>query len=237
MSLNNKQDFLNPFPHDFYKWLQKNLSIFGFWDINWIKETEKSWLSTLLSFKEQQAFNQFKNPKRALEFLAGRVLLKASYHCPLNFMTQIEILNQPSGKPYWQFVSTPNLHNPKIPFFSLSHKDSFVFCALDFKNPIGIDIEKVSLKTQKVKNFVLSLKEEVILKQNFKNLAQGFTFLWSAKESLVKLLSLDFMHVARNFSLIQAKENQLLFSSCQEVFKVKGFFLKNYVFCIAKKEW
>ncbi len=236
MSLTNKQDFLNPFPHDFYEWLQKNLSFFGLWDTNWIKETEKEWLLTLLSCKEQQVFNQLKNPKRALEFLAGRVLLKASYHCPFNFMPKIEILNHPSGKPFWQFLPTPNLDNPQIPFFSLAHKTPFIWCALDLKKPIGIDIEKISLKAQKVKSFFLSLKEETMLKKAPLPPQKAYTFVWAAKESLVKLLSLDFMHVARNALLIKAQEQELTFELNQEFFKVKGFFFKGYILCIAKKE-
>lgn len=218
---------------DFLKlqtWLSGQAPCFGLWDLNWASQGESLFL-TLLSKEEQKIYQGFSKSKRAAEFLAGRVILKACLTGVQHRMPQIEILNQDSGRP---FLKIDQKKQPR-PYFSLSHKDSLILAAADPLSPLGVDIEKISLRPKKLKAYFLSAAEERVLTDSGLDEAHALTFLWAARESLVKLTGLDFMGVSRKFLLIQALPEKMVFQKGRVFFKVCGYVYREYVFCVARR--
>lgn len=112
--------------------------------------------------ERQKTLLGFKSKKRQFEYYFSRVLW-------LSFKTDEKIIYLPSGK--------PTLTNG---FISMTHSGNMVAIALSKNQDIGIDLEMISQKIDKVKHKILHPKD------TYKNL-QELTQLWTIKESVYKL--------------------------------------------------
>jgi len=109
--------------------------------------------------------------KRKREWLAARVLLKQL------IAEEKEILYTDSGKPYLADESY---------FISISHTKGYISLILDEKKSVGIDIEYISSRVEKIQKRFVNEEEE-------KNISKKHPLIhlllhWSAKEALFKLL-------------------------------------------------
>ncbi|MBQ19759.1 MAG: 4'-phosphopantetheinyl transferase superfamily protein [Vicingaceae bacterium] len=76
----------------------------------------------------------------------------------------------------------PHLADQEDVHISISHANEFVAIAVNYQEPCGVDIEKISAKALRVKNKFMNEKELDLVAEN-EELA---TTMWSAKEALYK---------------------------------------------------
>jgi len=120
----------------------------------------------LLSSNDCLTFHSFKSDKRRLEFYYLRLLWK-------NFNISQPILYKSSGKPYLEKG-----------FLSMTHSHKKVLIAFSEQKEVGIDIEMISDKIEKVKHKFLHPND------NYKSL-KDLTQLWTIKEAVYKLFDGD----------------------------------------------
>ena len=132
------------------------------------------------SFFTQQVFVQrnITHPHKRLQHLAGRFLLKELYP------------NFPYGLIRIADTRKPFLENDEY-HFSISHCGDYAAVIVSSQNRVGVDVELISSKVEKVKHKFLSTAEQELLH----GLPQGnplahhtkfLTLAWSIKESLFK---------------------------------------------------
>ena len=107
---------------------------------------------------------------RGLLFQAGKEAV---------FPVEVRISNGIDGAPE---VSTPFEDGPL--FLSIAHKDGKSIARASFHGSVGVDIEKVTSRTEGFERLAFSDKERALLPAE--NREEWLTRLWSAKESLGK---------------------------------------------------
>lgn len=121
---------------------------------------------SILSASEMTKFNSYGSEKRKLEFYFSRVLW-------LSFNQKQSINYKTTGKPILNSG-----------FLSMSHSHEYVVIGFSKRVELGIDIEMISEKINKVKSKFLHLKDRY---ENLKELTQ----LWTIKEAFFKLFDGD----------------------------------------------
>lgn len=116
-------------------------------------------------------FVHFKNDRRKREWLATRVLLQQIMG------PTVRIDYAANGKPFLV---------PRNAEISISHTEGWVALATSLV-PIGLDIEVIGDRAYKVRNYYLQDEEVAILPTTAADRLS--TFLWSAKESVYKLVN------------------------------------------------
>ena len=123
--------------------------------------------------------------------------------------TPLELIKDPSGRPFLGVERKP---------LSLSHCEGFV-AAIHADVSVGIDVERVSSRVQKIKNYFMRDEELDLLGEE----NEALILAWSAKESIYKWLgekhlgyksqlcirSIDFMGQAMEIE-IKTKEHNLI---------------------------
>lgn len=131
------------------------------------------------------------NEERRVQHLAVRLLFKLMM--PETDMSQLVMAD--NGKPYLL----------GLPFhFSFSHCKGYAACAVDDKQPVGIDIEIIHPRIAKVAHKFLNEKEKSML-DGLDEAAQlnQMAFLWASKEAMYKQyeqLGIDF---AKDFNILE----------------------------------
>lgn len=136
--------------------------------------------------------NTVTHPHKRLQHLAGRYLLK--YLQP-DFPFD-SILVQTSRKPVL----------PKNEFyFSISHCGDFAAAIISTQNLVGIDVEMVTPKIEKIKEKFLNLEELELLQKNqfSESNIELITLLWSAKEAMFKWYGKGSISFKRNLPIQQ----------------------------------
>ncbi len=173
----------------------------SFIDLNYLlkacqKERNKSFPLSFLSKKEQKKYLSFNFDKRKLEWLGGRVAAKISCselilgpQTPVDWHAW-EVTPNPAGRPYI-LPNLPNIGPP--PDISISHSGNLACGCASQKLTCGIDLQKITSTTIKVKKRFASSKEQSILKKSMSACDQStaLTLLWAAKESLRKAFVCD----------------------------------------------
>ena len=155
-------------PHFF----SENISDIGEVYLWKVTETEEDLLSLrTLSQSEQLHLQSLKNPQKRLHWLAYRVLLGEVLG------NDFEINYLADGK--------PELVRPKK-FLSVSHSKEFVAVFLSDNQQIGVDIEKISDRIQKVYPKFLNETEQQSSDLSDSTLLH---FYWGAKEAVYKLFN------------------------------------------------
>lgn len=137
---------------------------------------------TILSNTEKIRFQSFKSSKRKREFYFTRVLWRS-------FNEFQEIKYSENGRP-----------TIKDGFISISHSKNLIAISYSHKKRIGLDIEHYNAKIYKIKNKFLSNTELELFDCTDK---KTITTLWSIKEAVYKLLSMNGISFKKN---IQIKE-------------------------------
>jgi len=135
----------------------------------WQAEEESAWFKEQLNVVPElwEEYESFANDAIRHRWLASRFALQqVSQQFPL------KLINEPSGKPI-----LPESEN----YISLSHCEGFV-AAAHAEVPVGIDVERISHRAQKIKNYFLRDEELGLLGEE----NEALILAWSAKESIFK---------------------------------------------------
>ena len=159
--------------------------------------------------------NRISTESRKKEWLTVRVLLKELIG------EEKEIAYTETGKPFLRDQSF---------FINISHTRGYVAVAVHPSQPIGIDIEFLSERVQKIKNRFLNETEKTALCKEQELI--HLLLHWSAKESLFKILDeqkVDFkecLHIRPFTPLLNTLDS---FSAYETRTKDKRFFNIRYV--------
>lgn len=120
------------------------------------------------------------------------------------------------GKPYIESIN--NFH------FNVSHSGDWIVCAID-KNPIGIDIEKISTIDLEIsKNFFSDKEHEDLLLSN--DPYDCFFTLWSLKESYIKFIGKGLSLPLGRFSMRFSNE-RIVVESYDQI--LENIYFKQYL--------
>ncbi len=154
----------------FLKRTVNNSSIIGVWDIT---ESVDVLLSQIkLNKEEQERYDCFGNDLRRLHWLSYRNLLKELIP-PEEYS---HVIYDDCGKPYME----NNLH-----FLSVAHSGKFSAAIVSKRKQVGIDIEMIHPKIEKVVSKFLSETEKEQITE--KDRLEQLFIHWAAKEALYKL--------------------------------------------------
>ena len=195
-----------------------------------------------LTKNEKKLYENYLREEKKYEFLGGRVLVKQCLlrsfkkdkDPDLSFL-DIDIRRESSGTP-GLFVRNKKLDNVH---FSISHKKDYIFCAADPDNVIGVDVEKVDEKLEKLKKYYMSPEEESVIADRFEingKIFQYYTGLWASKECVVKCLKKNLWEIFGKVSLTGIVDNKffLKYTSDTEEFDIisTNFLYDGYVFSV-----
>lgn len=138
------------------------------------------------------------HPHKRLQHLAGRFLLRELFDdFPLELI-QIADTRKP-------FLADEAYH------FSISHCDDYAAAIVSNVNRVGVDVERVTEKVQKISHKFLTAKEKAMLEQTAAASAltslQSLGFAWSIKETLFKWYSLGAVDFKENLAIDQLQFN------------------------------
>jgi phosphopantetheinyl transferase len=145
-----------------------------------------------LTPQELDCYNLFKYEKRQTEWLGGRLCAKkaALEHLSLpitkEFMREWPIFVEENGRPFFRSATHPELS------LSISHSHGLASAMVVTGSPCGLDVQKITESTIRVKEKFCTNHEEEILTEFIPpdpgQPATGPTLLWAAKEALRKAL-------------------------------------------------
>lgn len=141
------------------------------------------------------------HPHKRLQHLAGRFLLKELY----------------PGFPY-ELIKIADTRKPFLEneayHFSISHCGDYAAVMVSTQNRVGVDIERITGKVEKIKHKFLSAAEQTLVNslanENDELYKSFLTIAWGTKESLFKWYGdgevdfIDNLHIEQ----IDAKENE-----------------------------
>ena len=153
-------------------------------------------LVSLLSPEEKKLFATFTYPKRKREWLGGRLAAKSAVLELLHInnttetLPELSIMPTENGSPR---LTSSTLAGDKLPSLSISHSDRFAVAMAAKAETCGIDIQKISDKTERVADRFSEEKELLLLRSRIPWLKEKerLTLLWSAKEAVKKGLLHD----------------------------------------------
>lgn len=142
-----------------------------------------------LDRQELATYRQFKYIKRQIEWLGGRLAAKKAVlrlegqETSSSAMRQWVLLTDKHGKPFFENTE-PNRFD-----LSISHSHDLALAMATKKGRCGLDIQKISPATIRVKEKFCSQSEQQIITRLTLPVADpagGLTLLWAAKEALRK---------------------------------------------------
>ena len=142
---------------------------FALWKIE--EEADELYNQLQLDADEQAYFEQLSKGKRHLHWLGTRVLLRTM----LNTAEYIDCQVDEHGKPY--LVNMPY-------HISLSHSFDYAAVMLSKSKPVGIDIELVSQKVERIAHKFLSKQELALIEPEHK--IEQLYVCWCAKAAVYK---------------------------------------------------
>jgi len=157
----------------YYKKQFDQTSTIGLWEIT--ETVDTLYNNILLNEEENTLFSCYKNELRKLHWLSYRNLLKELIS-PEEYS---HVVYDDNGKP---FLSCNSHH------LSVSHSGKFSAAIISNNYPVGIDIEKIHPRIEKLAFKFLSEKEINNVDKN--NKIEMLQIYWGAKESLYKILGI-----------------------------------------------
>lgn len=128
--------------------------------------------------------------KRRYSYLAGRYIAKKSLGQFLGTDLLSKILIQPGV--FNQPIVTATISNP--PSISISHTEEVAACVVfPREHPMGLDAETVKEYKAEAIETQLTLHEKQLFPQKSFDKVHFYTYLWTAKEALSKLLTTGLM--------------------------------------------
>jgi phosphopantetheinyl transferase len=92
-------------------------------------------------------------------------------------------------------------------YCSVSHSSRFVV-AVAHRHPVGVDIEGVSHRIQKIHHLFLSPGENQMISQSGLDFQLAATLVWSIKEAAVKALGLHLFQALREVKVVQMEKEK-----------------------------
>jgi 4'-phosphopantetheinyl transferase len=123
-----------------------------------------------LDLDGQACLDSFKNERRKKQWLGYRLLLQQ-----LTERDSVQVAYDENGKPF-----LPGYEH----HVSVSHSGDYSVAIIDYNHPVGVDIEKIRDKIEKIKDRFLSGPELENIKND--NRLEMLHVCWGAKESLYK---------------------------------------------------
>ncbi|HMK37470.1 MAG TPA: SDR family NAD(P)-dependent oxidoreductase [Desulfomonilaceae bacterium] len=162
-----------------------------------IKEMEKApdeYLNSILGQEESKEHTRKMTPKRAAEWLAGRIAVKkgvqrflAAVNEPAVQHKGIRVIQDDQGKPRVELVGRPGLSLADV---SISHSNGLAMAAAAVPGEfagLGIDVEKVEVRSDAwVKDYFAD--EEIRSAGDAETRWVKFTKMWSLKEAALKAI-------------------------------------------------
>jgi 4'-phosphopantetheinyl transferase len=152
-------------------------TLYAIWKISESVEELRSAIN--LRESEEHLYNTFVAESRQKQWLAYRILIRE-----LLKPDEIPVEYDVSGKPY---LAGSDFH------ISVTHTDDLAAVIISLHGRVGIDIEKIRPRIEKVRDKFISLEEDRLIGKD-RELEQ-LTLAWCAKEALYKLFgirNLDF---------------------------------------------
>ncbi len=172
----------------------------------WQTEEESDWFKEQLDLVPSlwKEYDSLMNEAIRLRWLASRYAVQQ-----VTQQSPLELIKDQSGRPYLGVERKP---------LSLSHCEGFV-AAIHADVSVGIDVERISSRVQKIKNYFMRDEELDLLGEE----NEVLILAWSAKESIFKwfgekhlgyksqlcIRSIDFMGQAMEIE-INTKEHNLI---------------------------
>ncbi len=163
-------------------------TILGVWQIS---ETLDELLSAIeLSETEKHVLDSYKHDKRKKHWLSYRVLISKV----VGASAQVHYTD--FGKPYLQ-------NDRKSKHISITHSGDYSAVIINPDTSVGIDIEEISKRIERVSSKFLSDEElEFIDKEKF---LAHLTICWTAKEALFKISGNDYYDFKEQIKLFPFK--------------------------------
>jgi len=127
--------------------------------------------NVILDYEEEDYFKSFGNEKRKKQWLGYRILLQH-----LLETRSLRIRYDDYGKPVLQDSDCR---------FSVSHSGDYAAAIINRRDDVGIDIEKIRERIERVKERFLSVEELKFINNEYR--LEKLHVCWGAKESLYKL--------------------------------------------------
>jgi 4'-phosphopantetheinyl transferase len=147
-------------------------SLYAIWQITETADELRSALT--LSDGEEMLYKSFVAESRKKQWLAYRLLLRRLL-APENIALEYD----PSGKP---FLAGIDMH------ISVTHTEDLAAVIISRNAKVGIDIEKIRPRIQKVRDKFINEEESILIFQETE--LEQLTLAWCAKEALYKLYGL-----------------------------------------------
>lgn len=192
----------------FFEQSGEDKSRIAVWDI--AESTEDLIKMAMLDTEESLVLDTYSNEKRKKQWLACRVLIKEI------FRNKHHIDYNEYGKP---FLKKPHKH------ISFSHSGNFSALIVNEYSSVGIDIEMVSKRLERVSERFLSDEELSFIDTNKK--LSHLTICWSVKEAIFKIhgnLCYDFKKQIRIQPFCYSEKGVVL----ADVFDENDSFLKSF---------
>ena len=191
--------------------------------------------------QELAALQQFKYQKRQIEWLGGRlaakqaVLLLQGQKLTGPAMREWPIFADEHGKPFFKILKNDLFS------LSISHSHGLALAMTIKKGICGLDIQKISGATIRVKEKFCSPEEEKIINSldlPDKNQETGLTLLWATKEALRKARG---GHPLTGFISMQLTEALTTSNHCwfftirinSEKYQIPAFFYKDFAIALS----
>lgn len=184
----------------------------------WKVEETPAWFNDQLSLSKRlwQDFHEITAQNVRVQWLASRFALQQVAKVP-----EMDLHKDHFGKPH-----LANDHR----FMSLSHCQGYA-AAIAAEAPVGVDVEMISSRVQRIKDRFLSEAEQLLLGQN----DDALMLAWSAKESVYKmhgekkLLFKEQMVIEGQDSAAQWLQLRLILPTTQQLLRVRYQFINDCV--------
>lgn len=191
---------------------------------------------------ELATFRQFKYQKRQFEWLGGRLAAKHSVlrlhgqELSARAMCKWEICADEHGKPFFK-----SLRGNQQPALSISHSHGLALALTLNEKGCGVDIQKISEATVRVKEKFCSQTEERLISYlglPDNNPAIALTLLWAAKEALRKARGghpLTGFTAMKMIETVRANTNSWLLTMMinNERYQIQTFFYKDFAIALS----
>ncbi len=194
-----------------------------------VSSLERGTLSDYLSAAEHRRYKSIPESRRT-DWLVGRISIKqsASDYLFHHNLSELEIENSPSGQP---FIIGQN----KL-FCSLGHSYSWGIGAVS-SQPIGVDIEKVRTHKNDLLEYIADKKEIETLQDQFTDVPNLITAIWTLKEAVLKGLGVGFEMPPKKLRIYSQRDGSYLIevkrSSKVDEWKAFSYKVGNFFLSVA----
>lgn len=172
-------------PFDKQIWLGSETAI-QLWELTESPVDLLPWLE--LSPEEKNQLETIRSQKRQLEFLVTRIMLRKVF---------------PDERIFYSTCGAPYLEHP-MRYISVAHSKKFG-CLMHSNHPCAVDVETIESKALRIAGRFLGEYERKFISDE--QPAKDATLLWSAKESLYKLLKMEGIEFSKQLIVHEINNN------------------------------